>query len=280
MYGSRLTVVILASSIILSTGFITSASVSGQILPMPSLMDIDWPTYAVSIVPGASQRESPYHYYPPAIAVPTGTTVGWFNNDPGQPHTVTSGLPGASDAGSMFNSGIMPATQANFFRYTFDTPGNFAYHCIIHPWRIAAVSVSDGFAGGSNFELGYGTGPVWNLTEDFRTLLDFRPTSIPLDSFTPVVYNITMYKDGVGAENKVFSRTFATSGEVLPLELIKGGNETRSYGPDFSGTGAFHLEGSFFNDDADYTITAEIASIDTRPPDNPITDEFSLQTVT
>ena len=66
--------------------------------------------YAVSIIPGAAQKESPYHYYPPAINVPVGTTVGWVNNDFGQPHTVTSGAPNASDSGSVFNSGIMPAT--------------------------------------------------------------------------------------------------------------------------------------------------------------------------
>ena len=59
-------------------------------------------TYAVSIVPGATQRTSTYHYYPPAIAVPTGTTVAWFNNDFGQPHTVTSGMPNASDTGKLF----------------------------------------------------------------------------------------------------------------------------------------------------------------------------------
>ena len=71
--------------------------------------------YAVSIIPGAAQRNSTYHYYPPAIAVPTGTTIAWFNNDFGQPHTVTSGLPRAPDAGSVFNSGIMPATANSFF---------------------------------------------------------------------------------------------------------------------------------------------------------------------
>ena len=52
-------------------------------------------TYAVSIVPGAAQKDSTYHYYPPQIAVPLATTVAWFNNDFGQPHTVTSGEPGA-----------------------------------------------------------------------------------------------------------------------------------------------------------------------------------------
>jgi hypothetical protein len=32
-------------------------------------------TYAVSIVPGAAQKENTYHYFPPQIAVPVRTTV-------------------------------------------------------------------------------------------------------------------------------------------------------------------------------------------------------------
>jgi plastocyanin len=280
LHNNRLSAVVLISAIVISTGFITIASVSAQLGSMASIKPVEFPTYAISIIPGASQRESAFHYYPPAIAVPVGSKVGWFNNDPGQPHTVTSGLPSAPDAGSMFNSGVMPATAPGVYTYTFDRAGTFAYHCIIHPWRVAAVSVSGALAGGNNFELGYGTGPVWNLTKDFRTLLDFKPTTIPLDDFTPVAYNITIYKDGTNMDNKVFSRIFATTGTQLPLELIKGYNETISYGPDFSGTGSYHLQGSFFNDSADYTITAEMAAINGKPPDNQIMDEFSLQTVT
>jgi len=280
LHNNRLSTVVLISAVVISTGFITIANVSAQLGSMYSMQPAEWPTYAVSIIPGAAQRESAFHYYPPAIAVPVGTNVAWFNNDAGQPHTVTSGLPGASDAGSMFNSGVMPATAPGVYQYTFDRAGDFAYHCIIHPWRVAAVSVNDAFAASNNFELAYGTGPVWNLTKDFRTLLIFTPTTLPLDSFTPVAYNISMYKDGTSADNKVFSRIFATTGVDLPLELIKGSNDTRSYGPDFSGTGAYHLEGSFLNDSADYAITAEIAAINGKSPDSQIMDEFRLQTVT
>lgn len=80
---------------------------------------------AVEIVPGAALEKSLIHYYPPTIAVPVGTTVAWFNNDPEQPHTVTSGLPNASDSGVIFNSGLMPASINSFFQYTFNNAGNF-----------------------------------------------------------------------------------------------------------------------------------------------------------
>ena len=129
-------------------------------------------TYAVEIVPRAAQESNLIHYYPPAIAVPVGTTVAWFNNDPEQPHTVTSGLPNASDSGVLFNSGVMPPAAGFIFQYTFTRAGDFAYHCMIHPWRTGIVSVSGVTDRGTNFEFSSGVGPNWNLTKDSRTLLD------------------------------------------------------------------------------------------------------------
>jgi plastocyanin len=237
-------------------------------------------TYAVSIVPGAAQKSSLIHYYPPAIAVPVGTTVAWFNNDPEQPHTVTSGLPGASDSGAIFNSGIMPATANSFFQYTFNREGDITYHCEIHPWRVAIVSVSSAIERGKNFELTSGVGPTFNLTKDARTLLDFTPLTVPLDGSTPITYNVTMFK--TNTTNQVFSKTFTVAGDKLPMELIAGGyaNQTRAYGPDFSSSGAYHLEAPFLKGNSNYIIRAEIASINGKQPQNKIADDFSLRTIT
>jgi plastocyanin len=252
--------------------------VFGQTGSMAMLQNIG-ATYAVSIVPGAAQKSSLIHYYPPSVAIPVGTTIAWFNNDPGQPHTVTSGLPSASNSGAIFNSGIMPATANSFFQYSFNREGNFPYYCEIHPWRVAKVSVSSAIERGNNFEMSSGVGQTLNLTKDFRTLLDFRPLTIPLDRSTPLTYNITIFKNNT---DKVFSKTFTTAGEKLPLELIVGRdiNETRVYGPDFSSTGAYHVEAPFLKGNAHYTIRAEIAAINAKQPQNKITDEFTLRTVT
>lgn len=234
--------------------------------------------YAVSIIPGAAQKESSYHYYPPAINVPVGTTVGWVNNDFGQPHTVTSGAPNASDSGSVFNSGIMPATANSFFQYTFNNPGDFIYHCIIHPWRQAIVSVGDSYERGHYFEMSSGVGQIFNLTKDFRTLLDIQPLTVPLDKTTPLAYNVTIVKN---ANTTVFSDTFVTDGESLPLELIKSNaNETFVYGPDFSSTGAYHIDAPFLSGDSEYTITVELVAINSKVPESIIKDEFSFKTVT
>jgi plastocyanin len=242
-------------------------------------------TYAVSIVPGAAQRTNVIHYYPPAIAVPVGTTIAWFNNDPEQPHTVTSGLPGASHSGVLFNSGIMPPGGPPF-QYTFDSSlaGSFPYHCEIHPWRVGVVNVNAQRDKGTSFDFSSGVGPTWNLTKYSRTLVDFTPITIPLDQSTPISYNMSIFNNNPANPwyGKVFSKTFVVPGDKLPLELISVGylNQTRVYGPDFSSSGAYHLEAPFFKNPATYTIRVQIAAINGKLPQSKIADDFTLKTIT
>ena len=246
-----------------------------QLGSMSTLQNID-ATYAVSIVPGAAQKENIYHYYPPQIAVPIGTTIAWFNNDFGQPHTVTSGQPGAADKGSVFNSGIMPATANSFFQFTFSQPGEFLYHCIIHPWRVASVSASDAYFTGEGFKIDIGSGASWDISTHSRVLLDITPQTIPLDKTTPITYNVTI-KDGANNET-LFSHLYTTAGASLPLELVSGmGNETSSYGPDFSSTGAYHVQ-SDFKMGSSYPISVEIVSVNSKSVENPIKVLFDLKT--
>ena len=232
--------------------------------------------YAVSIVPGASQKDNKYHYYPPRIAVPTDTTVVWLNGDIGQPHTVTSGQPGAADEGSIFNSGVMPAFPVRFFEFTFTQAGDYPYHCVIHPWRVASVSVSDAQFTGEAFDIAVGSGATWDLTKNPRVLLEITPKTAVLDGFSPIAYNVTVND---GATNKTMvSGIFTTGGDPLPLELVSGeGNETRSYGPDFSTAGAYHIQ-SDFKKGSSYPISVQVISFDNRLIDNPVRSTFNLQT--
>ena len=107
-----ITAVSLITTMLVCVGFTATINVTAQPGSMATLQNV-LATYAISIVPGAAQKDSTYHYFPPAIAVPAHTTVGWFNNDFGQPHTVTSGVPGAPN--NLFNSGLMPATANSLF---------------------------------------------------------------------------------------------------------------------------------------------------------------------
>jgi hypothetical protein len=65
----------------------------------------------------------------------------------------------------------------SFFQYTFasDQVDEIKYHCEIHPWRQAKVSVNDAIEHGNNFELRSGTGPVLSMNKNDRTLLNFQP---------------------------------------------------------------------------------------------------------
>lgn len=275
------------------TASITTHNIAfGQLglTPAPTPNEV-LPDYIIRVLPGAASEDSLYHYFPSVVNVPTGTTIAWFNDDPGQPHTVTSGSPTQSDKGMLFNSGIIP--YGGFFQYTFDgggaLQGRFIYHCEIHPWRVGLVGVNSQTVQGNNFEFASGTGQTFNLTNDRSVLLSIRPISINVDDTTPLTYNISIFKKPTEAENenkvkeeKVFSRSFFSLGNNLYIELIPNyDNRTAVYGPDFSDpiTGAYHIEGNFVRGGADYRILTELTAIGTEIPESRILDAFNLTMV-
>jgi plastocyanin len=73
-----------------------------------------------------------FAFNPPNATVSAGTTVTWVNNDQG-PHTAT-----ANDG--TFDSGTLQPGQS--YSFTFDKAGTYAYHCNIHPYMTATVTVS------------------------------------------------------------------------------------------------------------------------------------------
>jgi len=73
-----------------------------------------------------------FPYQTDALTVPLGTKVIWVNDDTTD-HTVTS------DDG-IFHSGYLgPGEQ---FSYLFDRPGNYPYHCEIHPSEQGMIQVT------------------------------------------------------------------------------------------------------------------------------------------
>ena len=73
-----------------------------------------------------------FAFNPPNATVAPGTTVTWVNNDQ-TAHTVT-----ANDGA--FDSGTLQPGQS--YSFVFDKPGTYAYHCNIHPYMTATVTVS------------------------------------------------------------------------------------------------------------------------------------------
>ena len=70
------------------------------------------------------------------VEIPVGTTVEWtsvYQTGSGTPtdHSVTSGKPGDSDSGAIFDSGRI--TEGEIFTHTFNEVGEFPYYCTVHP---------------------------------------------------------------------------------------------------------------------------------------------------
>lgn len=246
--------------------------------PFPSANEEVLPTYISRIIPGAAFEGSLFHYYPEDIAIPAGTTIAWFNDDPGQPHTVTSGNPDGPS--NIFNSDLMPYNS--FFQYTFDEAGTFDYHCTIHPWRTGTVTVSDAVELGRNFELRSGTGPILDLTEYNSTVIDIKPITFTPPRTTPVTYNLSLLAPNT--QEEVFSESFFVLDNDLQVELVNNAtmNRTQAYGPDITDpiTGTYHVMGNLFETSGEYTIRVEALTIGNTTPTERIVDEFSIQVVT
>ncbi len=248
------------------------------LFPFPSANEEVLPTYISRIVPGAAFEGSLFHYYPEDIAIPAGTTIAWFNDDPGQPHTVTSGNP--DDPSNIFNSDLIPYNSS--FQYTFDEAGTFDYHCTIHPWRTGTVTVSDAVELGRNFELRSGTGPILDLTEYNSTVIDIKPISFSPPHTTPVTYNLSLVAPNT--QEEVFSESFFVLDNDLQVELVNNAtmNRTQAYGPDITEpiTGTHHVIGNLFEPSGEYTIRVEAVTIGNTTTTERIVDDFSIQLVT
>lgn len=72
-----------------------------------------------------------FSFSPAILTVKQGTKVTWINND-SSAHQVTSDS-------SSFSSQQIPSGSK--YEFTFDTKGNFSYHCSIHPYMKGEVVV-------------------------------------------------------------------------------------------------------------------------------------------
>jgi len=92
-------------------------------------------TAAATSTPSTSEQTAvtikDFEFTPSAITIKVGDTVTWTNNGPSI-HTVTA------DDGS-FDSGDLSGGKT--FSHTFQTAGTFAYHCSLHPFMKATVTV-------------------------------------------------------------------------------------------------------------------------------------------
>ncbi|HEX5940265.1 MAG TPA: cupredoxin family copper-binding protein [Dehalococcoidia bacterium] len=77
-----------------------------------------------------------FAFAPADLQVNVGDVVTWTNSDP-TAHTVTADE-GVFDSGSISGDGT--------FEFTFDTAGEFAYHCEFHTGMTGTITVGEGAA--------------------------------------------------------------------------------------------------------------------------------------
>jgi plastocyanin len=119
--------IIVMTSIILVIGFLLNPPTT-MITTTPVFSQMD----SVFITPGAADPNNDQSFVPQFISMPIKSIVSWTNDDSIQ-HTVTS------DEEGLFDSGPIPPGRV--WDNAFDFPGEFGYHCAIHPWMTGRVMV-------------------------------------------------------------------------------------------------------------------------------------------
>ena len=113
--------------IILVVGLSMTPTITTTIIPVHSQQGD-----SVYIVPRAADPNNDQSFVPKFISIPIQSIVTWTNDDSIQ-HTVTF------DEEGLFDSG--PLSPGDTIDNAFDTPGEFGYHCSIHPWMTGRVMV-------------------------------------------------------------------------------------------------------------------------------------------
>jgi plastocyanin len=75
-----------------------------------------------------------YAFSPATLSIKVGTQVVWTNTTDA-PHTVTS------DTAGVFGTTSNLTTNQTFM-FTFPSAGTFAYHCNVHPYMKATITVT------------------------------------------------------------------------------------------------------------------------------------------
>jgi plastocyanin len=124
MYIAKILNLNIIGSILLTFGILSNSTISFS-QQEPS---------SVIITLGAADEGNFEPFTPRALNVIPGSMVSWTNED-ATPHTVTAEGTGAP----LFDSG--PISPGDTFDNIFDMPGEFGYHCSIHPWMTGRVMV-------------------------------------------------------------------------------------------------------------------------------------------
>ncbi len=106
-------------------------------------------SYDINMPTGSASPDASYFWQNEKSGLATGDidifigdTVIWQNADTAK-HTITSGTVEDGPDGVFGGSNFIAPGQS--YKFTFAKTGQFPYYCLIHPWMIGTVFVTDGY---------------------------------------------------------------------------------------------------------------------------------------
>jgi plastocyanin len=104
-------------------GLVLLALAAGWLALAPPAAAKKLTTWTVDMTPAP-----PFRFEPANLTIAEGDTVTWVHRGTGAPHTTTSGVKGAPNAGQLWDSGRL--TSGTFSR-TFTEEGTYPYFCAV-----------------------------------------------------------------------------------------------------------------------------------------------------
>ena len=156
-------------------------------------------SYDVNIPTGSASPDAPYFWQSEKdgstsgiVEILNGDTIVWKNADTAA-HTVTSGTVEDGPDG-IFDSGMLGPGES--FTQVFSESGNFPYYCLLHPWMIGEIIVTEGYSIIPNVGKNVGDGLTFFEVEyKFNRLLSTATINEDANSITFEIIGVTKSDD-------------------------------------------------------------------------------------
>ena len=156
-------------------------------------------SYDVNIPTGSASPDAPYFWQSEKdgstsgiVEILNGDTIVWKNADTAA-HTVTSGTVEDGPDG-IFDSGMLGPGES--FTQVFSESGNFPYYCLLHPWMIGEIIVTEGYSIIPNVGKNVGDGLTFFEVEyKFNRLLSTATINEDANSITFEIIGVSKSDD-------------------------------------------------------------------------------------
>ncbi|QMU55143.1 MAG: hypothetical protein GKS07_09790 [Nitrosopumilus sp.] len=156
-------------------------------------------SYDVNIPTGSASPDAPFFWQSEKdgstsgiVEILKGDTIMWKNADTAA-HTVTSGI-AEEGPDDIFDSGIFGPGKS--FPQTFSESGNFPYYCLLHPWMIGEIIVTEGYSVIPDVGKNVGDGSTFfDVEYDFNRLLSRATINEDANSITFEIVGVTKSDD-------------------------------------------------------------------------------------